>query len=145
MSTTAKSYCVSFDINYLWNLSDDELGRCLKDKETGRPLSAAEVRTHLAMLAGRGYDVMPTCENHDARGYCQGHPVEPEPVPLQFCEAHKLVDQLRTTKSLGLANEWGTRVIINLMTRGYIYQPLCNNTDAQGLCLGHPIGQEVTS
>ena len=61
-----------------------------------------------------------------------------EPVLLQFCEPHKLIDQLRIMKSMNLANEWGTRVVIGLMTRGFIYQPLCDNTDRHGLCLGHP-------
>lgn len=63
------------------------------------------------------------------------------PVELRFCEPHKLVDQLRIIKSLGLANEAGTRTIVNLMTRGFVYQPTCDNIDRHGLCLGHPAGE----
>ncbi len=143
MSTTAMRYCVSFDIAYLWKLGDDELGRCLYEKTTGRKLTAAEVREHLTILAGRGFDSVPVCDNHDDKGRCQGHPIEPEPepVPLRFCEPQKLVDQLRIMKSLNLANEAGTRIIVSLMTRGFIYQPMCDNHDNHGLCLGHPEGE----
>lgn len=64
-----------------------------------------------------------------------------EPVELRFCEPHKLADQLRIMKSLDLRNEAGTRIIVNLMTRGFIYQPTCDNTDQHGLCMGHPVGE----
>lgn len=32
-----------------------------------------EILTHAAILRAKGFEVMPTCSNHDARGYCCGH------------------------------------------------------------------------
>ena len=64
-----------------------------------------------------------------------------EPVPLQFCEAKPLVDDLRTLKGLSICRETydhTSRPIIGMMTRGYRYWPRCDNTDRHGLCLGHP-------
>lgn len=33
----------------------------------------AEVLTHATLLKARGFEVMPTCDQHDERGYCLGH------------------------------------------------------------------------
>lgn len=33
----------------------------------------AELLTHATILKARGFEVMPCCGNHDARGYCRGH------------------------------------------------------------------------
>ena len=38
--------------------------------------SASEIATHAAILKAKGFEVMPTCAKHDARGYCAGHESE---------------------------------------------------------------------
>jgi len=32
----------------------------------------AEIMTWAAILQAKGFDAIPTCGNHDARGYCRG-------------------------------------------------------------------------
>ena len=36
----------------------------------------AEIITHASILKAKGFDVLPTCDNHDAIGRCLGHQSE---------------------------------------------------------------------
>ena len=36
----------------------------------------AEIITHASILKAKGFDVLPTCDNHDAIGQCLGHQSE---------------------------------------------------------------------
>jgi hypothetical protein len=44
--------------------------------ENGTPVSAIDTISALAEARRAGYEVLPSCDNHDERGYCLGHPVE---------------------------------------------------------------------
>lgn len=46
------------------------------DRETKRPLTGEEVLTIAHDLANKGFEVIPPCDNHDAKGHCLGHPTE---------------------------------------------------------------------
>lgn len=68
---------------------------------------------------------------------------EPQPVPLRFCEPHKLREEILTLKSLPLSRatyDDVARPVLGLMTRGFTHRPAkgCDNHDIHGLCLGHP-------
>lgn len=41
--------------------------------ENGRMLSWAEVRIEIDKYRKLGYEVIPTCDHHDKKGYCLGH------------------------------------------------------------------------
>lgn len=43
--------------------------------DDGNPLSDQELRKLLKEKKAEGYEVLPMCDNHDERGYCQGHTV----------------------------------------------------------------------
>lgn len=124
-------------------LPDDELAGYFV--EDGKPVPAADARARLGAWREQGYQVMPICDNPDARGYCAGHPVEPEPqpVPLRFCEPVKLVDEIRRIKAMNLSRKTGaydaaSQDVVAMMTRGFTHWPRCDNHDIHGLCLGHP-------
>lgn len=42
-------------------------------EDTGRFLTKEEVRAEIERCKKLGYTVIPTCDNHDQRGYCKGH------------------------------------------------------------------------
>lgn len=67
---------VTFVIDYLLNLPDHKLGGALTGD--GRPLAAAEARALLADLKARGFEAVPACPQHDAKGYCPGHDLPDE-------------------------------------------------------------------
>lgn len=46
----------------------------------GRPMDAKEARRELARAFGKGYDVLPVCDNPDARGYCN---CDPDALPCK--------------------------------------------------------------
>ena len=48
-------------------------GSMLKDGKTGRTLKSEEVYAMAATYKARGYDVIPPCDNYDAKGFCKGH------------------------------------------------------------------------
>lgn len=43
------------------------------ERGTGRKLPGEEVVTMAIDLANKGYEVVPSCDGHNAKGYCQGH------------------------------------------------------------------------
>lgn len=72
MSTrTSKSFCVQPDIQGFLAQRNFEIDGSIL--ENGRRLSANEIRARLTELHQKGFVVVPTCGNHDAKGYCQGH------------------------------------------------------------------------
>lgn len=44
-----------------------------KDAESGKTLEAHEVYLMAINLKSQGFEVIPPCDNHDAKGYCNGH------------------------------------------------------------------------
>jgi hypothetical protein len=44
--------------------------------DNGVPLTAYEFEEARAHFKRLGYAVFPTCQSHDERGYCAGHPTE---------------------------------------------------------------------
>jgi hypothetical protein len=40
----------------------------------GEKATEASLMTHATILRARGFEVLPTCPEHDAKGYCPGHP-----------------------------------------------------------------------
>jgi hypothetical protein len=41
--------------------------------EPSRRATEAEIIAYAALLKARGFQVLPTCGNHDTRGYCKCH------------------------------------------------------------------------
>ncbi len=41
--------------------------------DAGRRLSGTEVSCRLAEAEAQGFEVLPMCDNHDAKGHCLGH------------------------------------------------------------------------
>jgi hypothetical protein len=39
----------------------------------GERMTEASLTAHAAILRARGFEVLPTCSEYDARGYCRGH------------------------------------------------------------------------
>lgn len=48
-------------------------GAMLEDGDTGRTLESHEVYALAVTYKARGFEVIPPCDNHDAKGYCKGH------------------------------------------------------------------------
>lgn len=46
------------------------------DRATKRPLTGEEVLTIAHDLASKGFEVIPPCDHHDAKGHCLGHAIE---------------------------------------------------------------------
>jgi hypothetical protein len=66
-------YHVAMGINYLLQAPAEECKMMLKDRETGRELRSEEVKAHALILKAKGFEVVPSCDNYDRLGYCQGH------------------------------------------------------------------------
>lgn len=66
-------YHCCVDLDYILRQPPREAGRMLRDEKTGRSLRSEEVYALAAVLKAQGYDAMPTCDRHDARGHCLGH------------------------------------------------------------------------
>lgn len=49
------------------------------ERGTGRKLPGEEVVEMAISLANNGYEVVPSCNHHDAKGYCLGHEEAPQP------------------------------------------------------------------
>ena len=67
----SKTHCVSADIRGFLALPDSEIAGVFV--EDGRPLAAGETRAALELLLQQGFEVVPVCDNHDAKGDCLGH------------------------------------------------------------------------
>lgn len=46
------------------------------DRNTGEKMPGEEVLAMAIDLASKGYEAVPTCDHHDAKGYCLGHQQE---------------------------------------------------------------------
>lgn len=46
------------------------------DRNTGRKIPGEEVLAMAIDLASKGYEAIPACDHHDAKGYCLGHQQE---------------------------------------------------------------------
>jgi hypothetical protein len=67
-----RSICTTINLANGLKLPDRELSQMLIDDDD-RTLSAAEVRRLFTQKLSEGFIVLPICDRHDARGYCQGH------------------------------------------------------------------------
>lgn len=70
-----KRFHMTVDLVGGLQLPDSQLGEMLVTDD-GRRLSAHEARTLFVQKLREGYDVLPTCDNHDEKGHCLGHPTE---------------------------------------------------------------------
>lgn len=68
--TRSICFVVSVDVD---RFPDKKLDGMLRDRNTRMPLSPAQVRFLCYEFRHKGYEVIPTCDNHDERGYCKGH------------------------------------------------------------------------
>jgi len=52
-------------------------------RDDGTRLTAEEAREELLQAFRKGYDVLPTCDNHDEKGHCLGHDKEESEAPAK--------------------------------------------------------------
>lgn len=64
---------VAITVDYVLRVAD--AGDIFIHAGSGEPMSSAEAKAHATICKARGYEVVPPCGNHDARGHCKGHPV----------------------------------------------------------------------
>ena len=62
----------ALDLNYLTSCSLDELEGSFKNPQ-GEILEPSAVVAIAVILKAKGYEVLPPCKHHDARGHCKGH------------------------------------------------------------------------
>jgi hypothetical protein len=68
------TYHCNFDLDYLLHRGGArQMAGHVRLPGAKEWATEAEVLTHATLLKMRGMEVMPTCGNHDARGYCNGH------------------------------------------------------------------------
>lgn len=67
---------MTVDLRGGMRLSDRELREMLLDGD--RHLTPDECRELFIQKLREGFDVLPVCDNHDARGNCLGHPGDEE-------------------------------------------------------------------
>ncbi len=65
-------YHVTIRLQTLMEMSDGELTETLVAE--GKPLTPEQVRQDCRQLMAQGYEFLPTCDRHDSRGWCLGHP-----------------------------------------------------------------------
>lgn len=63
---------VCVGLNYLTSCSLTELVGMFND-ENGQTIPPEQVVAHATILKAQGFQVLPACDNHDAKGYCLGH------------------------------------------------------------------------
>lgn len=77
-SSTSRTTCVFPSVRHLLDLSQELASKALKDRTTGEYLDANTVWSLATIARASGKEVLPIgCDNHDAMGYCLGHPVAP--------------------------------------------------------------------
>lgn len=82
--TRTKTIHVTMDLIGGMKLKDRELdGVLIKD---GRRLKAWEAREAMAELLRQGFEVIPVCDNHDAKGHCRGHWNNPDGTQTPVAE-----------------------------------------------------------
>lgn len=77
MATPGTIYHCCFDLDAI--IRRGEAGRMagrVKLAGTETWATEAELITHATILKARGFEVLPTCAEYDARGHCRGHAPE---------------------------------------------------------------------
>lgn len=67
------TYHVAMSCDGILREPPEVAGCMLKESATGRTLESHEVYALATLCKARGFEVIPPCENYDAKGYCQGH------------------------------------------------------------------------
>lgn len=69
----AMKYHVAFSCDGVLREPPDVAGKMLRESATGRTLESHEVYALAVIYKAMGYDVIPPCASHDAKGNCLGH------------------------------------------------------------------------
>ena len=72
---TGKSYCVTVSLEGMIKRGPAGCVGMLQDRGGGEMLSGQEAYDLLWQTWLDGFEVMPVCDNHDAKGHCLGHVV----------------------------------------------------------------------
>lgn len=75
-------YHVAMSCDGILREPPDVAGSMLIDSATGRTLESHEVYALATIFKARGFEVIPACDNHDSKGYCNGHDDAPNAVDL---------------------------------------------------------------
>ncbi len=67
------TYHVTVDLRWVLRAKDREIRHMLVDAETGRNLTPEECRDLAIERLRQGFEVLPVCDHHDAKGRCLGH------------------------------------------------------------------------
>lgn len=87
---------LSISIDGVLAMTDEALENRYYVKEDGTPATPAETRATAQYYKVKGFEAIPTCDHHDEKGYCLGHPVLPE-TP-QAKAKREIEDMLAETK-----------------------------------------------
>ncbi len=67
-----RSYHFVHDLEAAMRLKDNELVSRFRRDDGSRP-TAKEMRRALMLAYNSGFEVLPSCDNHDERGFCKRH------------------------------------------------------------------------
>lgn len=68
------TYHITLDLRWVLRAKDREIRNMLVDAQTGRTLTPEECRDLAIERLREGFEVLPRCDHHDAKGHCLGHP-----------------------------------------------------------------------
>jgi len=74
-------YHCAMSIDYVLHRCPQEEAGSMFNRN-GVTMTATEVYAHAAICQAQGFEVIPPCDNHDAKGYCCGHEEESEPAAV---------------------------------------------------------------
>lgn len=71
------SFCCCIDLDYVIRRGGAaQMAGHIRLPRAAAWATEAELIAHATILQAKGLEVMPSCGNHDARGYCRGHEKE---------------------------------------------------------------------
>ena len=74
-----KTFCCSIDLDYIVHRGGAaQMAGHVRLPGAETWATEAEIATHAVILKASGLEVMPTCRNYDAKGYCTGHDANPD-------------------------------------------------------------------
>lgn len=78
LTSTPKTFHVCMAITHVVRhaRAPRRLDGIFADRQNGRAIPGEEVVAMAHHFASRGFEVIPSCEHHDERGYCLGHVTE---------------------------------------------------------------------
>lgn len=68
----SKRFCLTVDLEGMLKKGPEACAKMLK-RDDGTPISGDEAYAKLWEAWLAGYEVLPTCYNHDPKGHCLGH------------------------------------------------------------------------